>query len=760
MAFFKNYSFEYNAKAVDIFKSTVVVEKQTDLDMFKEGCKLDIDEAGFYGIITESKISGDRLTLSITAESYARELRNNIVKMPSEFRQVNAISLIKDYLIPDGWTFEYPPDFDTSPRYISYILRNGTYISHITTICNILGLDFTVFCGYDNGNYIKTVKAFYRDTFTNLPYQSEADILPCKSLTEWKDFANFNVTIDYGKLATSITVFGAESELGIKQVQMDAEIGDWNAAPRVIEMKDTQMKRPEMPPDSIYYYYFPASPTNHQIDLPTPDTTVYINKEKLKISNVYFLPGVRVSSWENGDLDDSTIQQYFQPIQNYTPTGAIVASLYQRPVHWIESVQTATYTSNRNINAYGTEPETAAIYDDILYGDCKISVSSYLTFEKNLPAENGFVWIGSERIYYRVCSYITDSEPFHYYLNDIVRGVPACACASCQHTGTRIGKIGWTVGCPFGGCDANEKISDFCELAKEMISNGIAFKHSDLITLYGTSCPVCFDSTSPCPVLACKNIKNDTQFSEICPKGLTPDKIQWTEKYPHHKHAVVFPETYYYLDNTGEHYEDVARDSLYKKYGYIPAQVVVKGVADTDTLDKVAEGHLRLSSIPVTGSFTIFDYHPWKVASGFYPGDIIYIQVATKGRFDTTVATWYPTHWFDYASTNISPQPESEWVQIPKNTPSGQPKHWYKIKQKFVIQKTVKNQRGAPEIYFGTPGTSFNDILEFVRDTKDVTSQRHRNQDLSRVVMTSESGIAAKVQNIKTGELTWVRMVK
>ena len=113
MAVFKNYSFEYNAKSADIFKATVACINISEVSDFEEGCLIDIEDAQFYGIIIESKKSGERLTFDITAESYARELRNNLVSEEVLFRQTNAIELIKSHFLPEGWQFEYPTQFDT-----------------------------------------------------------------------------------------------------------------------------------------------------------------------------------------------------------------------------------------------------------------------------------------------------------------------------------------------------------------------------------------------------------------------------------------------------------------------------------------------------------------------------------------------------------------------------------------------------------------------------------------------------------------------
>ena len=744
MAVFKNYSFEYNAKSADIFKATAACITASEASDFEEGCLIDIDEAQFYGIIVESKKSGERLTFDITAESYARELRNNLVSEEVLFRQTDAIQLIKSHLLPEGWQFEYPAQFDTHPKYVSYILRNGTYISHISTILTMLGLDYTIYTTKSESGYTKTIKAYFKDDFEGKTI---------KEVKEWVDFGALSINADYGKIATSIVVMGSETELGVSQVTMDAEMGDWRYVPRMLEIKDTQLKKPEFSDTSKYLWYFPASPTDYTIDQILAGDLISIGEEVMKVHSIWFLPGWRVASYENGDITDDELFTYFEPITNYVETGVIVASIDLNATHWFESVQkTISVKDKRNINAYCSESKTHAIYDPILMLSGVISVSSYLTFDKNLPSQNGFFWIGSERLFYQVCS----NETTQYNVQRLVRGVPTCAVASCEHCGTRIGYHGWTVGCPFGGVDRNENIGNYCILAQEIAAGGIEFTHSDIITNNGTACPLCFDSESPCPLLACKNIKNETQFAELCPKGLTQPEIQWTERYIHNKNAIVFPASYYYNDDGVDVYEIYARDSLINQYGYLPVQVQVKGISDADGLDKVAEGYLRLSALPITGKLTYFNYDPWEIPTGLYPGDVISVEVASKGRYDLNVATWYPTHWFDYASDEDEcPGIADEWREIPVRS-----KEWYKIKDQFIIQKTVKSQRGMPEIYFGTSMSDFTSTLDYLKDIRDTTSQRHRNQELSKTVNTSENGYAAQVQNVKTGAKTWVRLIR
>jgi hypothetical protein len=65
-----------------------------------------------------------------------------------------------------------------------------------------------------------------------------------------------------------------------------------------------------------------------------------------------------------------------------------------------------------------------------------------------------------------------------------------------------------------------------------------------------------------------------------------------------------------------------------------------------------------------------------------------------------------------------------------------------------------------PEIYFGTSMSDFTSTLDYLKDIRDTTSQRHRNQELSKTVNTSENGYAAQVQNVKTGAKTWVRLIR
>lgn len=746
MAVFKNYSFEYNAKSADIFKATVACITTSEASDFEEGCLIDIDDAQFYGIIVESKKSGERLTFDITAESYARELRNNLVSEEVLFRQTNAIELIKSHFLPEGWQFEYPTQFDTYPKYVSYTLRNGTYISHISTILTMLGLDYTIYTTKSGVDYTKTVKAYFRDDFEG------------KTITEvkeWVDFGALSINADYGKIATSIVVMGSETDVGIHQTTMDAEMGDWRYIPRMREIKDTQINKPEFSDTSKYLWYYPASPTDYTIDQILAGDLISVGDEVMKVHSIWFLPGIRVSSYENRDITDDTVSEYFEPIANYVETGVIVASIDLNATHWFESVQSSNTVENRrNLNAYCSESIIHGQYDPILMLSGVISVSSYLTFDKNLPSQNGFFWIGSERLFYQVCS----NETTQYNVQRLVRGIPTCAVASCEHCGTRpgMGTHGWTVSCPFGGVDRNENIKDYCLLAQEMESGNIKFVHSDIITSNGTSCPICFDTTSPCPLMACKNLKNDAQFKQLCPKGISRNDIQWTERYIHNKNAIVFPDSYYYNDIDGEKYEIYARDSLINQYGYLPTQVQVKGISDADGLDKVAEGYLRLSALPITGKFTYFNYAPWVTPAGFYPGDVLSVEVASKGRYDLGVASWYPTHWFDYASEeDTCPGVADEWREIPTGS-----KKWYKIKDQFVIQKTCKSQRGMPEVYFGTSMSDFTSTLDYLKDVRDTTSQRHRNQELSKTVNTSENGYAAQVQNVKTGAKTWVRMIR
>ena len=739
MAVFKNYSFEYNAKSADIFKATVACITTSEASDFEEGCLIDIDDAQFYGIIVESKKSGERLTFDITAESYARELRNNLVSEEVPFRQTDAIQLIKSHFLPEGWQFEYPTQFDTYPKYVSYTLRNGTYISHISTILTMLGLDYTIYTTKSGSDYTKTVKAYFRDDFEGKTI---------KEVKEWVDFGALSINADYGKIATSIVVMGSETEVGVSQVTMDAEMGDWRYVPRMLEIKDTQLKKPEFSDTSKYLWYYPASPTDYTIDQILAGDLISIGDEVMKVHSIWFLPGYRVASYENGYITDDTLSTYFEPITNYVETGVIVVSVDLNATHWFESVQASkTVENRRNINAYCSESTTHAIYDPILMLSGFISVSSYLTFHKNLPSQKGFFWIGSERLFYQACS----NETTQYNVQRLVRGIPTCAVTSCEHCGTReeLRPIGWSYGCPYGGFDTNECVSKYCTLAAEV-------KTALGIETNIQSCPLSFDPESVCPVMKCPFVKNDTQFAVLCPKGLTQSEIQWTERYIHNKNAIVFPDSYYYNDDGIDVYEIYARDSLINKYGYLPAQVQVKGISDADGLDKVAEGYLRLSALPITGKFTYFQYAPWVTPAGLYPGDVLSVEVASKGRYDLGVASWYPTHWFDYASEeDTCPGVADEWREIPAGS-----KEWYKIKDQFIIQKTVKSQRGMPEIYFGTSMSDFTSTLDYLKDIRDTTSQRHRNQELSKTVNISENGYAAQVRNVKTGAKTWVRMIR
>jgi hypothetical protein len=266
-------------------------------------------------------------------------------------------------------------------------------------------------------------------------------------------------------------------------------------------------------------------------------------------------------------------------------------------------------------------------------------------------------------------------------------------------------------------------------------------------------CPVCFDGESVCPITKCPFI-DDVWFSILCPRGIRREDVIWTDKYQHHKDSIVFPASYYYDDNGTDVYEAYARDSLISKYGYVPTQISVKGIADQDGLDKAAAGYLRLSALPISGRLTYFDYNAWSIPQGLFPGDVIEVAVASNCQYNFSDQLWYPTQWFDVSSDDKSADDGWQHVASSGNI------QWVQTKKKFVIQKSTKSQRGLPEIYFGTTNTEFQDVMEYLADVKDTTSQRHRNQDMTLIVNTSETGIAAKVKNIKTGKETWVRMVR
>lgn len=730
MSSFKNYSFEYNAKAADIFKATVVCSYAWEADDFKEGEPLDIQAAHFYGVVTESKNTGERLNIDIVAESYARELRNNTIQEEVTYRQANAIDIIKDNLLPEGWEFIYPADFDTTPRYISYILRNGSYISHISTILELLGLDYTIYTAKTDGSYKKTIEAYYRDDFSGRSV---------KYVEQWKQFGNFSVTVDYGKIATSITVLGAESEQGTNQITMDAEMGDWAEAPHLYEIKDTKVRMPEFSSTGKYLFIVPASKDDYQVELFSTGDMITVNDETMVIAGVWYLPASYADEFENGHTDETEMATHLETISNYVNTGRIVAEINFNATVWIEPTGgNVTFSNKRCVGAYQVaSPEHRhAICDDIYALQCKFFKSDYLTEGGNLPSTEGFFWLGSERVFYRFLSSSGDV----YIPTYLTRGVPTCAVASCEHCGTRddLRPLGWTRGCPFGGTDAG--IETYCQVASDL---------KDALGLsIVTECPLCFDVESVCPITKCPFIVNDTLFQIVCPKGISQSKVVWTPKYEHHKTSIVFPD--YYINDSGE--EMYADDSLIAKYGYIPTQIQVKGVADLDGLDKVAEGILRLSALPVSGKFTLFNYDQWTIPDGYYPGGVVQITVASYGRYDTGDSCWYPTQWFDYAPEESIHWTAGEWVQCGTD--------WYKIKQKFVIQKTVKSQRGMPEVYFGTPMTDYQSIMDYIKDTQDTTSQRHRNQDVSLVVASSESGLAAKVKNGKTGKYSWVRIIQ
>lgn len=732
MAVFKNYNFEYNAQRVDIFRATVVCSKATDVDDFTEGKSLFISQAGFAGVITSSQNNGSRLTLDIVAESWARELRNTNVKESIEFRQVNAIQLIKDHLLPPGWTLEYPEILDTNPRFISYILRNGTFASHIGTIMDVLGLDYTVYSQQQDGTLTKVVKSYFRDDFTTRGSHA---------VTERKEIANLSVTVDYGKIATSITCLGAESEQGINQVWMDAEMGDWTAVPHIKDIKDCSMSRPEFIAGSPYFWYFPASPNDYTVNLLAAGDVVTIDDERMIIKGVYFLPADKLDLFEQQAITEAQMAGYLQAVSSYVPTGAIVASVNRAATFYLNSVErNVTFTANRNLSNYGSDEAVHAIYDDVLISSVTIGKSKYLDFGYNLPASNGFIWLGSEYALYRSCA----DAGSGYLLTGLVRGVPTCLTASCEHCGSReaLRPTGWSYGCPYGHSDTD--LSSYCTLLK-------AIKTKFSITTNISQCPLCVDNESLCPAMKCPFVKSSSEFAVICPKGIRKEDVQWTQKYQHHKDTIAFPAVYHYVDNGQDVYETYARDSLIHKYGYIPTQISAKGIADIDGLDKLAEGRLRLSAIPIVGQFSLLNYDPWVVPASFFPGDIIEITVASKSRYNAVDNLWYPSYWFDTASEDLG----EDWQQVSLN-----PASWVKIRQKFVIQKTTKAQRNVPEITFGAGDIGFNSVLDYINEAVDATSQRHRNQDPEKIILASESGMAAKVQNTRTGKSQWVRMAK
>lgn len=728
---FKSFSFEYNAQRIDIFKAVIVCSYEGQQDEFKEGTPLNIPHADFYGIITESKNSGERLTIDIVAESWARELRNTGVTVYQEFRQHDAIKLIKTYLLLDGWEFEYPAEFDTNPRFISYILRNGSYISHLSTIFDLLGLEFTIYSTAAGDVITKHIKAYYRDNFDG------RDVFHA---VERQNISSLSFTVDYGKVATSIVVMGAESDQGVEQVVMDAEIGDWHNAPRVISIKDTTMKKMDMNAESKYFWYFPASETNYEDGLLNSGEFVLINKELMKIHSMWFLSSINVASYESGDITEDDFPSKLQTLSSYSPSGVIVASV--------------EFNTNGDRNWAIINPESPiihGIYDSIFACSCTISKSPYLIYGKNLPETSGFFWIGSERIYYSTCTDIGTG----YLLSGLVRGVPSCIITRCNECGTRDNyalrppESGMMYGCPYGAWgDSGGGPQHYCILAQE--------------TGYtGHMCPAIISNNSICPALLCKNVKNPSQFAYLCPKGLTQEDLNksLTNKYQHHKGSIVMPASYYYdTDEDGDvvdTYELYARDSAIHKYGYLPTRVSVKGVADIDGLDKVAEGRLRLSALPIVGKCTLNSYDEWVIPASAFPGDVIEVECALKGRYNRGEGVWWPTQWFDIASEDPS---SDDWISVA--SPESLSPKWVKYRQKFVIQKVSKSQRGLAEISFGAGDIGFQNITDYIQETMDVTSQRHRNQEPSKIILASETGLAAKVQNLKSGAISYVRMVR
>jgi len=734
MVFFKNYSFEYNAQRVDVFKSTVVCSVSSDADDYREGVSIAIDPPGFYGVIVDCKNSGDKRTLDISAESWGRELRNTAVSDSGEFRQIDAIQLIKDHLLPPGWTLIYPPEFDTYIRRISYILRNGSYLSHISTVLDSLGLDFTIYSEMVGNELQKFVKAYYRDEFTDRA---------TKTVIERVNIGNLTITSDYGKVATSITVMGAESEQGIIQASLDAEIGDWHNAPRALSIRDLQMSNPEFSADAKYFGYFPASEDDYTVERLNAGDIVNIGTDRVLIDSIWFMPAISVSSWESQLLSESGFPAVLRPITEYIPSGMIVASVYSGTIsQYLESAKTSySFKNGRNISNYFEDASQHGIYDPVLDSLASVSVGSYLTFDKNVPAASGIIWIGSERMFYRLA---TDGGS-HIHVSGLVRGVPTCADSQCEHCGTNPLQV--SAQCHL--LQQSGYLYNFCDLAK-----AIRAKFPSAGTTDFTWCPLCFDNSSVCPALKCPHIKTDADFAIVCPKGLTKPEIVWTPQYQHHTGALVLPASYYYPTDsngaTADTYEIYARDSLIHKYGYLPTRISVKGIADMDGLDKIAEGRLRLSAIPSVGKCTLFNYDPWTVPASCFPGDVIDVTVATMSRYDHSTFHWIPSQWFDVSSTDPN---SPDWVVVA----TGQ---WVKIREKFTIQKTTKNQRGMPEISFGAGEIGFQNLTDYIADTMDVTSQRHRNQDESVVIGASETGIAAKVQDVKTGKTTWVRMVR
>lgn len=746
--FFKNYSFEYNAQRVDIFKSTVVCSVASETDDFREGTPINIDAANFFGLITSSKNSGERLSLDIVAESWARELRNMAVTEDLAFRQTNAIRLVKDHLIPESWDFEYPSEFDTSPRYISYILRNGNYLSHISTILDTLGLDYTIYSEMSSGSLRKVIKSYYRDNFDG------RDVFVAK---ERVNIGNLSVSVDYGKLATSIVAMGAESEQGINQTVMDAEMGDWSKVPRIISIKDTVMKKPEMDALSKYFWYYPASDNNPNIGIFSPDDLIIIDSEQIKIDSIYYMRESDVASWVSKELDEEDFTEKLRPISEYLPSGVIVASVASSPTEYIESAKRYyTFEDMRTISRYFNEPETHAIFDDIYASSFRVSSSDYFTYNKNLPSTNGFLWIGNERIFYRTALNTPDGD---YDIKYAIRGVPTCATASCQHCGTKNDENVHV--CVL--LNQSGYLYDHCELLKEIRAK-FTVPPATLDVGDMRWCPLCFDTTSVCPAMKCPHVKNDFDFRTICPASISKSDIQWTSRYQHHPGAIVFPASYYIPASPGrdESYEIYAPDSLIHKYGYLPTRVSAKGIADLDTLDKFAEGRLRLSALPTVGKFTIFNYDPWMVPASAFPGDVVQIEVATHGRFDQGEQMWVPTYWFDTASVSpasyVGDPVLDNWVLV--SSPTSISPKWVQVKKKFVIQKTTKTQRSMPEVTFGAGDISFQDVTDYIAETMDVTSQRHRNQDPSKIIAVSDNGFAAQIQNLKTGAIEWVRMVK
>lgn len=740
MVEFKHWSIEYNARTSDLFKSEVHLTASEDRRLYQEGSEIDLSKFEFYGIITNSSPGSNSNVLNITVESYARELKSNIIEKETKLRYANAIEIIETYLLPDGWEFIYPSEFDTKKINVSYILRNGTYMSHIANILQLLGLDYTVYARKIDGQLKKTVEAVYRD----IP----PEYTP-REFVEFRDFANFSCSIDYNKLATRIIAMGADSESGTSQTWMDAEMKHWDKAARIKNIKDTQLQCPEMSDSTPYFYCFPASMDDPKVGLIESGDMLFIEDEKIKVHSVYLLKENYAIQWAIGEIDDAEVSEHFIDVaslyHNYDPGDVIVASADMNATITLRSVnKTVTLEESRNVSEYGGESTAHSIYSDVLFTAVEITPSDYIPNKGEL---NGGLWLGSEHVFF-------GSSGGSSLYTPLVRGVPACADEDCEHCGSH----GIYSGCVYGYVGDGQTyacLSGFCELVESIKST---YQIEDNIL----ECPLVFDVKSPCPASGCPKIRSDSEFSEICPKGYKQSEVVWTPKYPHQIGTIVFPKVYEHESgpHAGETLE-YSEDSNINKYGVIPTQVSIIGIVNTSGLDLAAEGCLRLSSIPITGQFTHMSYNRYTIPEYLYPGQIVAIQVATQFKYDQPGEFWYPKSYFDIASSDTMPEitpemvPYESWVEIPPGNGV-----WQKTKGLFMIQKVTKSYNSPPSVYFGAIGVSFESTLENVKDLVNNASQRHQNQKLCKTKVITANGYAAQVQDTKTGEKSWVRMVR